>query len=236
MIADIKIDDEFRQIIPPLSDEEKAMLSNSIMEEGCRDPLVVWKGRNILLDGHNRYDICTMFEVGFAVTEREFKDRDEAKVWMIRNQMGRRNLTPFQRAELALELEVVISKAAKENQRRSGGRGNKGKQKSADLNPLETRREVARAAGVSHDTVAKVKAIRAEATPEVVEKVRSGGLSINAAWQQVRPPRQAPRESQQVDLPTNNPAKTAASLAALFDAAYLRQVIQELGRVLGDGL
>ena len=77
--------------------------------------------------------------------------------WIIRNQFGRRNLSAYERTKLALRLEGVIA-----------GRGRQGErtdicQKSDNSEPLDTKREIAKAAGVSHDTVAKVKKIEAKA-------------------------------------------------------------------------
>lgn len=94
---DIKIDSEFAALIPPLSAEERQQLEENIVEHGgARDPLVVWasKGTLTLLDGHNRYEICTRLELPFDVHEMRFGSRDEAADWMDRNQLGRRNLHP----------------------------------------------------------------------------------------------------------------------------------------------
>ncbi len=54
---EIVIDSEFAALIPPLTDDEFNRLEQSILAEGCRDALVLWG--NILIDGHNRYRICT---------------------------------------------------------------------------------------------------------------------------------------------------------------------------------
>lgn len=97
-VATLRIDPELRALIPPLTEEEKRLLEESIVSEGCRDPLVVWG--DVLIDGHNRYDICTRRDVPFRVVQREFADKHEAREWIIRNQLGRRNLTPEQRAYL----------------------------------------------------------------------------------------------------------------------------------------
>jgi len=94
----LRIDPEFRALIPPLTDDEKRLLEQSIVAEGCRDPLVAWG--DVLIDGHNRYEICTRRGVPFKVVRRDFTDRSEAREWIIRNQLGRRNLTPEQRAYL----------------------------------------------------------------------------------------------------------------------------------------
>lgn len=86
------IDKEFKDLIPPLSDDEFKQLEENIIEHGCRDPLVIWNGT--LIDGHNRYDICTRNEIEYNVVSIEFEGRDAVKDWIDKNQLGRRNLTP----------------------------------------------------------------------------------------------------------------------------------------------
>lgn len=74
---------------------------------------------------------------------------------MIRHQFARRNLTPFVKTTLALQLEPLLAAKAKQNQSLSEGRGKKGLQKSANpVETIDTRQEIAKVAGVSHDTVA----------------------------------------------------------------------------------
>lgn len=50
----------------------------------------------ILIDGHNRYEICTRLGIDFEITEIEFDNREEAADWIDANQLGRRNLSPEQ--------------------------------------------------------------------------------------------------------------------------------------------
>jgi hypothetical protein len=90
----LRIDPEFQSLIPPLSKDEKAALQASILEEGCRDPLVVWTEENLLIDGHNRFAICTAHGIPYKVVGMSFEDRNAVKVWTIANQLGRRSLTP----------------------------------------------------------------------------------------------------------------------------------------------
>lgn len=92
----IKVDPEFSALIPPLSDEEFAQLEANILKDGCRDPLTVWIGQGILLDGHNRLKICETHGLEFDRTEIELASRDAAADWIDANQLGRRNLTPDQ--------------------------------------------------------------------------------------------------------------------------------------------
>ena len=95
---EVTISKEFESFIVPLSKEEFRQLEVNIIEEGCRDPLVVWnhKGKNVLMDGHNRYKICEKHNIPFQFNIKQFEVFEEAKVWMLNNQMGRRNLTTDQ--------------------------------------------------------------------------------------------------------------------------------------------
>lgn len=93
-MSTIKIDPEFKALIPPLAPEEYAQLEANILQDGCRDPLVLWDG--IIIDGHNRYEICTKHGIGFEKINKTFADRESVMDWMDANQLGRRNLKPDQ--------------------------------------------------------------------------------------------------------------------------------------------
>lgn len=88
----IIVDSEFKDLIPPLSKDEYSQLEANILAEGCRDPLVVSDGT--LIDGHNRYEICTRHNIPFTTVEKDFPDREAAMDWIDANQLGRRNLSP----------------------------------------------------------------------------------------------------------------------------------------------
>lgn len=90
---------ELRDYVIPLADEELFQLEKNILREGCREPLILWRkmpGETVLIDGHNRYKICQKHNITFKVKEISFKALDDVKIWMVENQMGRRNLTPDQ--------------------------------------------------------------------------------------------------------------------------------------------
>ena len=87
------IDPEFKNLIPPLSSEEKLQLEKNLKKFGCLDPLIVWKGQNILLDGHNRYEICLIEQIPYKIVEIEIADKEAAICWIANNQLGRRNIT-----------------------------------------------------------------------------------------------------------------------------------------------
>lgn len=191
----IRIDKEFENLIPPLTSEEFQQLEENCVREGIRDPLVVWKvpnGDRILVDGHNRWKIAAMHGgIPFQVKEMQFDLREDAKAWIIRNQLGRRNLPAYQRSLLALQLKPVLAKRAKDNERLGG----KGSQKSVN-HKTDTQKELATAAGVSHDTIHKVETIEKSDNGFVKEQARKGELSINAAYTMVthKSPRQQDKE------------------------------------------
>lgn len=184
----IKVDPEFEALIPPLTADERSQLEANLVADGCRDPLVVWG--DTLIDGHNRHEICTRLGIPFETVTKEFSGRGHVIEWIIKNQFGRRNLIAYVRTQLAIRLESVFADRAKANQATStGGSTPQLKQNSAEAaTHIETRKEVAKAAGVSHDTVSKVKAIDATAPAEVKAALTAGDVSINLAAQFVELP------------------------------------------------
>jgi len=171
------IDPEFHALIPPLTDDERTQLEANMEAEGCRDALIVWQG--ILLDGHNRLEICERLGLPYQTTAIELPGREAVMEWIIRNQFGRRNLSAYQRAELALKLEPII--AAKAKDRMLAGKVDPVQKSSQG----KTRESLASIAGVSHDTIHKTKIIEARADNETKSRLRSGETSINAEYKRL---------------------------------------------------
>ena len=185
----IKIDTEFLNLIPPLSEDEYKQLEANCVREGIRDALVVWPqpdGDNILIDGHNRFKIAEKHGLEYRTQAVSFEERDEAKLWIIDNQLGRRNLIAYVATALVLKKKEILAK-----QKHPGARN--------DLNPdqksgrgekkenMENRtdRQLAKLAGVSHDTIHKVDVIEHSDNALVKEAARRGDISINNAYQQI---------------------------------------------------
>lgn len=172
----IMVDAEFKALIPPLSPEEYSQLEENCVREGIRDPLVVWAtphGTQILVDGHNRWKIAAEHSgMHFDVIEKHFENRADAEAWIIKNQLGRRNITAFVRSELALKLKPLLTAQAK-NRQNLGLKSDEGGRTDAALGKL---------AGVGKDTVRKVETVIEKGTPEVKAKARSGEISINTAY------------------------------------------------------
>lgn len=169
------VDDEFRSLIPSLSAEEYEHLEKSILAEGIRDKIIVWN--NTIIDGHSRYEIALKYVIPFCAVEKSFNSREEAKEYIILNQFGRRNLTPYQRSILALRLKPVFEERARE--RMLSGTLLPTSQKSEQGKTLDN---VAKVAGVSRDTIWKVEYIETKAPEEIKNKLHAGKISINRAY------------------------------------------------------
>jgi len=217
-LTDIKVDTEFKNLLPPLTEEQKAELEKDIIKNGCLTPLVVWK--NILVDGHHRYDICTKNNIPFDLTQVEFKDKLEAMEWAWSNQKNRRNLNKYELAQIALKFKPVIEGKAKENQKLSEGRGQKGLTKSSnlkqnsilmksskmnneeieeDIKHVNTRKEIAEIAGVSEDTIHKVEVIEEKAPEDIKKQVKLGDLTINNAYVLTKSALEAKKKNEELE-------------------------------------
>ena len=185
----IVIDKEFQSLIPPLTAEEKAQLEANLVSDGCRDPLVVWG--ETLIDGHNRYEICTRLGLAYKTVQKEFESRAHARVWMRNLQAGRRNLGDAWQLELALGNKADLLEIGKAKQSAAGGDKVSEKASAFVTNdkpasaPHDTRKEIAKVAGVSTGQVAKAEIVKREA-PELWEKAKAQEITIGAAYTQIK--------------------------------------------------
>lgn len=110
--SEIIIDPEFRDLLPFRSPEEEAALEESIQTEGVRDPLVIWKGMGILVDGHGRKAKADKLGIEYKIVEKEFADRDAVMKWMADVQFSRRNAKETRKAyDMGKEVQAEAAKA-----------------------------------------------------------------------------------------------------------------------------
>ena len=193
----IKTDSEFEALIAPLTPSEYKVLEESIMNDGCRDAIVTWN--DTIIDGHHRYKICQANGIEFNTHPMEFPSKTEAKIWMILNQVGRRNLTPSQRAILySITLESLEAEKAKERQLATLKKGTELPRQdniilSGNDQKGQARDFAAKSLGISPAMVSDAKAVYASA-PELVPKIASGELPVHTAAQIAREPDQEKKE------------------------------------------
>lgn len=183
----LEIKKEFKELIPALTKEEFKQLEDNCLAEGIREKILTWNG--VIIDGHNRYEIATKWNLDYQTESKFFKSEDDVKEWMILNQFGRRNLSNYQRSVLALELEGLFKEKAKENLSKAGASFSpkEGLVNSPKVTQtVDTRKELSKVAGVGEQTMARVKVIQEKAPEEVKEKLKTGEVSINQAYQEIK--------------------------------------------------
>ena len=184
-VYELRVDPDLRDLIPPLTDEEHRMLEDSIVRGGCDTPLIVWNG--VIVDGHNRYEICCRHSIPFTYEEKPFTDKESAMFWMLEHQLARRNLNSYQRSLLVLRFEpMYAAKAKKRLVTSTGGNAPQPVQNSAQAENGKTRDKLGKIAGVSHDTIAKVKELDAKADDDTKKKLQSGEISIHKAYTEMK--------------------------------------------------
>lgn len=168
------IDPEFNSLLVPLTEHENTLLLVSLKREGCRDPLTVWAGHNILLDGHARLRLCQEHGIPFAVREIDLSDRRAAREWVWQNQAGRRNMRP---AAAAYTRGVLYRSIEKRPGARTDLGGDARKWASED---------VARLFGLDESTIRRdarfatdLDLIAAELGDEFTLKVLTGGSRLS---------------------------------------------------------
>jgi hypothetical protein len=169
-----------------------AQLEANLVADGCRDPLVLWG--NVLIDGHNRFEICSRLGIPFSTVQMQFDDRDAACDWIDANQLGRRNLTPDQRT-------LMLGRRYNRTKNQHGGDRKSKYQNDTLINNAETIAQqhgvtaiTVKRAGKYADAVAKVKAIESTGSDELKQAVRAGDVSINLASQLATLPKEKQAE------------------------------------------
>jgi len=172
---ELVINEELKKVAPPLMENELELLREDIIEHGCKFPLIVWD--DTIVDGHNRYSICRETGIPFAIEQMDFDSIEDAKLWIVKNQLGRRNLKDFQRCEMVFPFETMIKERVKKRmspiQR---------EQAPPILAGVDSRDILANMAGVSHGTYEKARFIITEGNDEMLEQLRSGKSKIHSVY------------------------------------------------------
>jgi ParB family chromosome partitioning protein len=154
-------------MVPRMGEDEYSSFADDIETNGLRVPIELFEGK--ILDGRHRYDAC--IERSIAIKTHNFEgDEHAARLLVLSLNLHRRSLTTSQRALLA-------------NAMATGKKGVRKTKADGSINPAAplTQPEAAKAMGVSPVTVKRAKKLVAEAPKAVVEAVRDGKTTLNAA-------------------------------------------------------
>jgi len=208
-VNEIEVRQELKALIPPLSEEERNGLESDIVSAGrAYVPLVLWG--TVLLDGHNRYEICSRHGLPYTTVKVDgVEDIRDARILVRRTQLNRRNLAMIDRIALAEGNEEDIAAIAKEQQQeagaaqghhgKEGGRGKRkvkplGKNSSQGVRAPKTVEICAKEAGVSHPTYRAGKVVLDCGTPELQQAVREGIVAISTGAELAELPAEKQRE------------------------------------------
>lgn len=178
----LKTSEEFVTLLPHLTDEESAKLEQSLKLYGCRDAITIWKEQQVIIDGHNRYEFCQKNNIEFKTEEFSFASKDDVKLWMLRNQLSRRNINTFHRTRAQLQITDL------ENKQKSESEQSESEKESNDESAKSKNviNQVATEAGVTTDMVRKVKYLEDNVEDKVKDKLMRGETSISKEYQNLR--------------------------------------------------
>ncbi len=231
-MCDPIVDPEFAALMPRLSKEEKSILAEKLNEEGMREPIITW--RNLIIDGHNRYEICMAESLPFECREMKFANRAEVKLWMWRNQGGRRNWNESQRAMAAANMSTPEQKNSPDNVQ------------SCTLPKVTiTQAQAAKEVKVSVRSVVKAKKVIDSGNKEVQDAVSEGKMTITEAERVIKLPKPEQKkklkeiaEESPADPFAHYPEKTreAFTANAEFTKALntLRSLVGHINAIAGD--
>lgn len=249
----LKVNPDFQRLIPLQSRGEYLALSASIEAEGCRDPLLVWKGHHIILDGHTRRDLCIEHKKKVKVREVELPDEKAATDFILQLQRQRRNLT----REAMSYFRGVEYNAVK--QRHGGSR--RGRKPKGQSDPLKsTASLLAEKYGVSEKTIkrdgvfAQVidKIVADHGDPDVKRKLLGADVKLTqglarllfkmpseerrAAVEKLIEQGEMPRARKGKVSPARQAKEVAQSLVTKLKSKgddHARAVLEQMARILG---
>ena len=165
----IQIKEEFKKLIPVLTEEEFKQLEDNCLRDGILTPIYLWN--DFIIDGHNRYQIAMQHQLKFECLDFHFADEFEVKEWMLTNQLGRRNLTKEQK-------DYLIGKRYENEKQKHGG--------ARDQNdPLKTTaQKIAEEVGVGEAQVKRNEQFAKgvdKMSEELKQQVLQGSSNINKA-------------------------------------------------------
>jgi len=189
---EIRVSPEYTQLLPKLTPEEYSELKKSIQKEGLYYPIII-NDKGIILDGYHRRKACKEIDITPRYETKTFPDKLAEKEFVLDSNVKRRQLTVWQRCELAEKYEEIEKERAKQRLSVAGKIGaeitNYGVVTNDNyLDIDETGRaleKAAKKANVGYHTVRKYKYIK-EVAPQLIPKIKQQKKSINAFYKNLK--------------------------------------------------
>ena len=229
-MKEYRIDPELNGVLPKLSDADYKALEQSLLTDGFKGaPIMVWG--DIIVDGHNRYEICNKHNIPYEVKEIKFENKEEAIIWMVRQQLGRRTLTPLQRISIVEKYKPFYKKKAKKNMSLGGGDKKSGLENSTNPisveNKIDVRAELAKDADVSTNTYSKGMKILESGNEELIKETINGQKSINKAFNELK--KNADTDKSEIVSDPDTELKNLKEVGRKEAAQKIKEVREEYG-------
>lgn len=229
-MKEYRIDPKLNGILPKLSEADYKALEQSLLVDGFKGaPIMVWG--DVIVDGHNRYEICKKHNIPYEVKSVEFASKEDAIIWMVRQQLGRRSLTSLQRIKIVEEYRPFYKKKAQKNKSLNGG--NKKSKSENSTTPIskeekiDVRAELAKDADVSTNTYTKGVKILESGNEKLINETISGQKSINKAFNELR--KNADAEKTDNDSALNSELKDLKEVQRKEAAQKIKRAREEYG-------
>ena len=194
---ELKIKEEFKNLIRPLTEEEYNLLEENIKTNGCHEPIVVLQD-NTIIDGHNRYEICRKHSIEYKTfIQKGLETEEDVKLWMLYNQISKRNYTNFDKSIVAIEIEKLEKVKAKERQlanlKQFSDKSETAEISQSTVVPDLVQREgysrslkiAAKKVGIGYETARKTKKILESDDKALIERLKKEEISINGAFHHI---------------------------------------------------
>ena len=246
---------ELAELLPPLSDEQLSVLEADILQNGCYSPVIV-NEELMIVDGHNRFNICEKHGLPYRMAVFHFEDMLEAKQWAVDNQKGRRNLNMWELGQIALKLKPHIEARAAQSHAANGGDKKSDAAKSASvISPkpvsenIDTRKELAKAIGIGEKAMGQIMQIDGHAPDAIKKSLENKEISVNKGYELTKKLQELPEDQQEAAAATileaekaykeknaqiDHKGRVARQICTAFEKSFLMQPTEENIRIWID--
>lgn len=172
---------ELKSYLPLMNKKLYSQLKDNIKKNGLNDPILYMttsEGKKLVIEGHTRLKACIELNkknIPVKEIKEDFKNFDDIKLWMVKHQFQRRNLSSIEKIQLAFLSKEAIEKMAKNNLSKAG--------KGLDvINAVDTNVEIAKIAGVGRTTVIRYSSVLDKGSKAIIDKLNKGKISISSAY------------------------------------------------------
>ena len=195
-IKDIVLIPEFQKLLV-MEEDVLEKMKQSMKEEGFKSghEIHIWKRgkEDILIDGHTRKTAWeSLGNKTIPCIIHNFASLEEAKIFAIKEQINRRNLSG----------QALLDAVANFNFEKGKGHTSGEKGKASEI--------IAKQIGVSTKTVEKTRVVLKEATPEQLEAIKKDELSMNQVFNQIREKRKEENSEKESDVSASTETETKA--------------------------